>query len=49
MTRPPMAAKSVRVPDALWLAAQAKADERGEVLSEVIRAALERYVRKPSD
>lgn len=41
-----MTAKSVRVPDALWAAAQAKADERGEVLSEVIRATLERYVRK---
>ena len=41
-----MTAKSVRVPDALWLAAQAKADERGEVLSEIIRTALERYVRR---
>ena len=45
MTRPPMKAKSVRCPDALWDAAQEKADERGEVLSEVIRAALERYVK----
>ena len=48
MTREPMTAKSVRVPDALWLAAQSKADERGEVLSEVIRRALERYVRRAS-
>lgn len=42
-----MTAKSVRVPDALWKAAQTKADERGEVLSEVIRRALERYARRP--
>jgi hypothetical protein len=41
-----MTAKSVRVPAALWLAAQAKADERDEVLSEVIRRALERYVSR---
>jgi hypothetical protein len=37
---------AVRVPLALRTAAKAKADERGEVLSEVIRAALERYVRR---
>ena len=44
-----MTAKSVRVPDALWVAAQAKADERGDVLSEVIRAALERYVGRTGE
>jgi len=44
--RPPIKPKSVRVPDDLWAAAKAKADERGEVLSEVIRKALERYVRR---
>ena len=32
-------------PDAVWLAAQAKADERNENLSEIIRRALERYVK----
>jgi hypothetical protein len=48
VSRPPIKPKSVRVPDDLWRAAQVKADERGEVLSEVIRAALERYVRRPS-
>ena len=43
-----MVPKAVRVPDELWRAAQAKADERGEYLSEVIREALEKYVaRKP--
>jgi hypothetical protein len=36
----------VRVPDQLWHAAQAKAADRGEVLSEEIRKFLERYVRK---
>lgn len=40
-----MKSRVVRVPDDLWTAAQAKADERGEYLSEVIRRALERYVR----
>ncbi len=37
----------IRVPDDLWHAAQAKAAERGESLSEVIRRALARYVRRP--
>lgn len=41
-----MAAKTVRVPDALWQAAQAAADERDEVLSEEIRRFLERYVKR---
>lgn len=38
--------RTIRVPDALWDAASAKAEARGENLSEVIRAALERYVRR---
>ena len=38
-------ARSVKVEDALWEAAKARADERGEVLSEVIREALKRYVK----
>lgn len=46
MAREPIRAKSVRVPDALWRAAQAKAASRDEVLSEVIRKALERYVAR---
>ena len=37
-------ARNVRISDDLWTAALAKADERGEVLSEVIRRALEEYV-----
>lgn len=46
MSRKPMRPKSLRVPDALWDAAQVKAESRGEVLSEVIRKALERYVAR---
>jgi negative regulator of replication initiation len=33
------------VPDELWNAAKAKADERGETVSDVLRRALERYVK----
>lgn len=36
----------IRVDEALWRAAKAKAAERGEVLSEVIRDALKRYVAR---
>lgn len=35
----------VRVQDSLWKRAQARADEKGESLSEAIRRFLERYVR----
>jgi Arc/MetJ-type ribon-helix-helix transcriptional regulator len=42
----PMPIRSVRVPDGTWAAAQAKADERRENLSDVIRKALEAYARK---
>ena len=44
--RPPRKARAVRVEDELWAAALAKAEERGDVLSEVIREALKRYVAK---
>jgi hypothetical protein len=43
--RPRAVARSVKVREDLWTAAKLKADERGEYLSEVIRAALERYVK----
>ena len=43
--RAPMVRKTFRVPPLLWLEAERKAEERGDVLSEVIRAALKRYVR----
>jgi len=38
--------RTIRVPDRIWIAAQAKAAERGEVLSEEIRKFLERYARR---
>lgn len=37
----------IRVDDELWRAAQARAGERGETVSEVVRRALRRYVRTP--
>lgn len=40
--------RSVRVRDDLWSAAQERAQERGDNLSDVIREALERYVKRPS-
>lgn len=46
MTRPARRPRSVKVEDDLWAAALRKADERGEVLSEEIRAFLKRYVAK---
>ncbi len=38
--------KSFRIPEDLYAAAQAKAAERGESVSEVVRKALERYVKR---
>lgn len=38
--------RTIRVPDSLWEAALIKAEVRGESLPEVIRKALERYVRR---
>lgn len=38
--------RAVRVPDDLWEAAQTVAAERGESVSDEIRAALERYVKR---
>jgi hypothetical protein len=43
-----MVRKTFRLPLDLWRAAQRKADERGDNLSEVIREALKRYVRSKS-
>jgi hypothetical protein len=48
VAKPPMVMRSIRVPESLWRAAKAKADERDENLSDVIRAALERYVGRKS-
>lgn len=38
--------RAVRVPDDLWIAAQEVAAERGESVSDEIRSALERYVKR---
>jgi hypothetical protein len=46
VSRAPRKPRSVKVEDELWAAAHAKADERGEVLSEEIRAFLKRYVAR---
>lgn len=46
--KPNMVIRSLRVPETLWTAAKEKADERGENISDVIRDALERYVKKKS-
>lgn len=44
--QPRTPARSVRIPDELWRAALHKAEERGESVSDVLRRALERYVRR---
>jgi antitoxin component of RelBE/YafQ-DinJ toxin-antitoxin module len=38
-------ARGIRIPDDLWTRAKARADERGETVSEAVRKFLERYVR----
>lgn len=38
--------RTIRVPDTLWDAAQAKAEAEGTDVSAVLRKALERYVRR---
>jgi hypothetical protein len=39
--------RSFRIPDDVYRAAQAKAAAKGETVSDVIRKALERYVKRP--
>lgn len=46
MPKVPMVMRSIRVPARLWDAAKIRADERGESISDVVRKALERYLRK---
>lgn len=46
VAKPVMIMRSLRVPEKLWEAAKAKADERQENISDVIREALERYVKR---
>jgi predicted DNA binding CopG/RHH family protein len=42
----PTPRRTVRIPDEVWQAAQAKAAERGDNLSEVIREALVKYAAR---
>lgn len=37
--------RAIRIPDYLWFAALDRARDNGETLSEVVRRALERYVK----
>ena len=37
--------RTVRVPEDLWQAAKARAEEKGETVSDVIVRALKRYIR----
>lgn len=46
VSKPNMVMRSIRVRLELWEAAKAKADERQENISDVIREALERYVKR---
>jgi hypothetical protein len=40
--------RAIRISDELWQAAQARAAENGEYVTDVIRRALERYTKKGS-
>jgi len=40
--------RSVRVPEDIWQAAKARAEEKGETVSDVIMRALRRYARRSS-
>jgi predicted transcriptional regulator len=42
----PTPLRAIRVPDDLWTAAAEIAEERDENLSEIVRAALTRYVKR---
>lgn len=39
--------RSIRIEEALWQAAKAKAAEHGETVTDVVVRALERYVKRP--
>lgn len=45
MTSKGTAIRNVRIADSLWFAAKAKAESDGVSVSDVVRAALEAYVR----
>lgn len=41
-----MKSRVIRVPEKVWAAAMAKADEKGETVSEAVRKFLERYAHE---
>lgn len=43
--KPKMVMRSIRVPEKLWTAAKERADREDLNISDVLRAALERYVK----
>lgn len=45
MPKEPMKSRVVRVSDDLWARAKARADEKGETVSDAVRKFLERYSR----
>ena len=38
--------RAIRIPDDLWQAALEKAEANGDTVSDVVRRALERYVKR---
>lgn len=42
--QPKTPTRAVRIEDGLWRAAQKRASEKGETVSDVLRRALQRYV-----
>ena len=44
----PTPVHSFRIPDPVWVAAQARAAERGETLTDVVLRALREYVKEES-
>ncbi len=46
MVKQPMVPRQVRVPAELWNTAKAAAEQNDETISDVIRRALENYVRR---
>lgn len=42
-------ARSVKVPDDRWNAAKAKAEKRGETITDVINRKLDEYLEEPDD
>lgn len=43
--RPDNPGRNIRIPDHLWAAAKKRGHERGEQVSQVVRRALEEYVK----